>query len=700
MILLDQIVVALSGALDGAISALKQDAGRRGSDRIVTVGRRRLDQFKYALIQLKPTADVCEELVEFLVDYLGTSHVGIYLWNESEGTFSLQQEIPGVRHGWRVFEPFLMHMADHDAMVLKDRPVSGLHSDVLQQRDEFFQQTNSDLIVPLVLNESLLGILFIGPPGAIDWTPARMNAISEVRSLVTMALSNSILYARLQGILEHLEEKVKERTRKLEEAQAHLVQSEKMAMLGVMIAGIAHEINTPAGVIFGGSMNLQQNLEGVLNHIPPLLAVLGEDRLKELMEICLEQSRKKIHVSGGFKKKKELQSALAESLPLPIKQKLAAHLVETGMYEKPEDLQSSGVARILESFESLTGNFKGVKGDAKGTSSGELAGSVSASDESAGSVTASGQTSGGEVTVGDGAPGPSSGGNGAVEARLQGLLEFITLVSSTGKNLSNIQGSIESIVRIVRALKSYSHPGQKTFGAARVEEGLNNTLIILSSVWKGQLQVQRDLQETPEIECDADELNQVWTNLLTNAWQAMKGQQDATITVRSRYLENAETRIKEMYESRPGLVSAAVGELKGPAVCIFIEDNGPGIPADHIEKIWDPFFTTKDQGEGSGLGLSIVRRIVEEHGGAIGVRSAASRSRGSGSQQTENPSDSQKPKSSNSESDPAPGHGTAFCVLLPLHQDEQTIKKKEARNKDMQDLRREDRNQSMPFKFR
>lgn len=653
----------MSGALDGAINAMR-DPGRRGSDRIVTVGRRRLDQFKYALIQLRPTEEVCEELVDFLVDYLQSDHIGIYLWDESEGTFSLQKEMPGVRHGWRVFEPFLMHMADHDAIIQRDQPVPGLLPEVAAQRDSFFKETNSEVIVPLVLNESLLGILFIGPPGTIDWTAARLNALSEVRSLVTMALSNSILYARLQGILEHLEEKVKERTRKLEETQAHLVQSEKMAMLGVMIAGIAHEINTPAGVIFGGSMNLQQNLDGVLDHIPALLAILGEERLRELLHLSLEQSRQKIHVSGAFKKKKELQKELENRWPGVDLQKLVGHLVETGFYKGSEDLQSAGIGKILSAYELVRSAEKNaIQPEANADfPPEELSGSgnVSRNLEDSGPTDAKESETGGIRS------------QTSIERRSprEQLLEFLKLISSTGKNLSNIHGSIESIVRIVRALKSYSHPGQKTFGAAPVEEGLSNTLIILSSVWKGQLQVNRNLGETPEIECDADELNQVWTNLFTNSWQALQGQSDAQITVSTRFLKDATSDLLEEHRSGNGVVAALVGTVKGPAVCVTIEDNGPGIPAAHIEKIWDPFFTTKDQGEGSGLGLSIVRRIVEEHGGSIGVRSRT----------TDNT-------------------GTRFTVALPLHQGEDMVRKKEARGRELSQIRNDSRN-SMPFKFR
>lgn len=668
----------MAGALDGAIRSLNEDSGRRGSDRLVKVGRRRLDQFKYALIQLKPTEDVCEELVQFLVDYLGTDHVGIYLWNESEGTFSLQQEIPGVRHGWRVFEPFLMYMADNDSMVLRNRSLSGLPSEVVRQKEDFFEQTDSDLIIPLVLNESLLGIVFIGPPGSIEWNASRLNALSEVRSLVTMALSNSILYARLQGILENLEEKVKERTRRLEETQAHLVQSEKMAMLGVMIAGIAHEINTPAGVIFGGSMNLEQNLQGVLDHSPYLLNRLGEERLKELMHISLEQSRKKIHVSGAFKKKKELQNALEPWNGLADLNKLVGHLVETGVYSTPEDLHSEAMETILRAFQELHSQSSSDARSGR-AAHGAPDDSVASSGRAAhgppdDSLTSATHGPAGASSYEEGSHPPDvSSDVSADDSAGERLLEFLKLISSTGKNLSNIRGSIESIVRIVRALKSYSHPGQKTFGPAKVEEGLNNTLIILSSVWKGNVNVEKDIQQTPDIECDADELNQVWTNLLTNSWQAMKGQQDATLYVSTRYLEDARSIMEEVRSTDTSRGSSAVvGEVSGPGVCVTIRDNGPGIPSEHIEKIWDPFFTTKDQGEGSGLGLSIVRRIVEEHGGAVAVRTGLK----------------------------ADGGGTQFCVILPREQDEETLKKKEVRSRELAELKREERGQSMPFKFR
>jgi signal transduction histidine kinase len=107
------------------------------------------------------------------------------------------------------------------------------------------------------------------------------------------------------------------------------------------------------------------------------------------------------------------------------------------------------------------------------------------------------------------------------------------------------------------------------------------------------ISVTRNYAELPAVPVYVDELNQVWTNLIHNAVQALGGRGDIII----------ETR------------------LDGPYVAITIEDNGPGIPPDVMPRIFDPFFTTKPKGEGTGLGLGIVKQIVDKHGGKIDVSS-------------------------------------------------------------------------------
>ena len=122
-----------------------------------------------------------------------------------------------------------------------------------------------------------------------------------------------------------------------------------------------------------------------------------------------------------------------------------------------------------------------------------------------------------------------------------------------------------------------------------------------SHVARGQVQVRVHLpEELPSIQGDPHQLRQIFTNLLTNAFEALGGKGDVAI-VATPFVEEG----------------PAGGEPQGPMVQVEVTDNGPGMPADVLEKIFSPFFTTKPQG--SGLGLAIVRKIVDAHDGRIDV---------------------------------------------------------------------------------
>jgi signal transduction histidine kinase len=161
--------------------------------------------------------------------------------------------------------------------------------------------------------------------------------------------------------------------------------------------------------------------------------------------------------------------------------------------------------------------------------------------------------------------------------------------------IQEIGHGTERIAEIVKALKGYSYMDQAPIQAVDVSEGLNNTLVMLSSKLKKGVKVAVDFPENlPRIQGFGSELNQVWTNLIDNAVGAMDGK--------------GELELKS-YED-------------GGCVVVEITDNGPGIPADVQDKIFDPFFTTKAPGEGTGLGLNISHGIiVEKHGGQISVES-------------------------------------------------------------------------------
>jgi len=144
-------------------------------------------------------------------------------------------------------------------------------------------------------------------------------------------------------------------------------------------------------------------------------------------------------------------------------------------------------------------------------------------------------------------------------------------------------------------MKSYAYLGQAPVQNVDLHEGIDNTLVILRGKLKQGITVRREFAaDLPVIQAFGSELNQVWTNILDNAADAMGGQ--GSITIRTR--------------------------RSGPWAVVEIEDDGPGIPPEIQSRIFDPFFTTKDPGMGTGLGLSTTYSIVtEKHKGEISVRS-------------------------------------------------------------------------------
>ena len=143
--------------------------------------------------------------------------------------------------------------------------------------------------------------------------------------------------------------------------------------------------------------------------------------------------------------------------------------------------------------------------------------------------------------------------------------------------------------------RSYSQLDRASVQLVDVTEGLESTLVMLAHKLKNGISVERDYgEDVPRIEAFAGELNQVWTNLIDNAIDAMDG--EGTLLV----------------STRP----------QGDGVVVEIADTGHGFPEAVQTHAFEPFFTTKDVGEGTGLGLDISRRIVvDRHGGEITIDS-------------------------------------------------------------------------------
>lgn len=167
----------------------------------------------------------------------------------------------------------------------------------------------------------------------------------------------------------------------------------------------------------------------------------------------------------------------------------------------------------------------------------------------------------------------------------------------------------ERIRDVVQNLRLFSRIDDAECKRVDLHESIDSTLRLLSRYYgSGRIRLVRNYGKLPPVDCYAGQLNQVWTNLLVNAAQAIKGEGEVRIS----------------------------SSVEGEMVMIAISDTGSGIEPDKLNRIFDPFFTTKPVGEGTGLGLSISYGIIEKHGGSINVESTI-------------------------------GTGTTFTVSLPIH---------------------------------
>jgi two-component system, NtrC family, sensor kinase len=166
----------------------------------------------------------------------------------------------------------------------------------------------------------------------------------------------------------------------------------------------------------------------------------------------------------------------------------------------------------------------------------------------------------------------------------------------------------ERIREIVRNLRLFSRLDEAEFKKVDLHESIDSTLRLLAHYYGARrIRLVKEYGKLPLVNCYAGQLNQVWTNLLVNAAQAIEGEGEVKISSR----------------------------VEGESALITISDTGCGIEPGELRKIFDPFFTTKPVGEGTGLGLSISYGIVEKHRGTISAESV-------------------------------PGAGTKFCVSIPI----------------------------------
>ncbi|HAZ47652.1 MAG TPA: serine/threonine protein kinase [Cyanobacteria bacterium UBA11369] len=402
------------------------------------------------------------------------------------------------------------------------------------------QQPKSILCLPIQHQGKAIALLYLeNNLISSAFTPERLELLKVLSAQAAISLSNAQLYAQVKQsekiLAEYnrtLEQQVAKRTQELSQAlqqlkntQDELIQSEKMAALGQLVAGVAHEVNTPLGAITSSIKNIDNFWKKNLDNLTAIFLEISP-QIKPYFLALLQKSSEQ-NQTLSTREQRQIKKALAEQLK--------AHQVanETAI---ANTLLNIGIYDNIENFLPLLYH-------------------------------------------------PES----------QKILQIANQIANVQISTKTIITAAERAAKVVFALKTYARydsMGEKV--KANLINGIETILTLYQNQTKHGVEIIRNFDDSiPEISCYPDELNQVWTNLIHNALQAMdyKGK----LTIDANQQENQ--------------------------IHIGITDSGKGIPPEIMPKIFQPFFTTKPAGEGSGLGLDIVRKIVEKHKGQISVQS-------------------------------------------------------------------------------
>ena len=362
---------------------------------------------------------------------------------------------------------------------------------------------------------------------AVDpWLPVPAQLASGELASVFFGINLTVVSSCVFGLTLYFvrsrhaaTQELAEKNRQLAASQQALIQSEKMAALGQLVAGVAHELNTPLGAIRASVENMTSAIAAVIATLPKVLGKLddtGRDRFDAMI------SHAAMAVPMTSREERSARKAMTTEL-------------EIAGIEDPrrvaETLVDIGITSNLEHHMPLLKR----------------------------------------------------------EDRLD-LLQGAYDVTSLSRNCDNIHLASDRAAKIVFALKTYAHPGAEGSSESRsLADGLDTVITLYRNQIKHGVELVREYEDEGQIPGRHDQLNQVWTNLVHNALQAMNHK--GTLTIRTSGTEDT--------------------------VRVSIGDTGGGIPKNIQPRLFEPFFTTKEAGEGSGLGLSICREIIDAHGGTI-----------------------------------------------------------------------------------
>jgi signal transduction histidine kinase len=352
------------------------------------------------------------------------------------------------------------------------------------------------------------------------------------KSFNDMAQQLESSFFKLEEYSQTLEQKVEERTQELSQTlvnlqttQAELIQSGKMAALGQLTASVAHEVNTPLGVIRSATGNIIATLNVLLPQLPVLMQRLNsrqQTAFIALVNTSLQQ-----------------QQSLSTKEERQLRRRLQTELDALGLVESQEIAIQLTLLRIESSLEVYQHLLEAPDCDE--------------------------------------------------------ILQVAYKLVQQNQNAISIQQEVDRAAKIVFALKTYSHRSSdaEETSLIQISECLEIALTLYQNRLKQGIEVIRKYEPVPDLLCNPDALTQVWVNLIDNAIYAI---------------------------GKVGTLEIAIAPRSGQVV-VEITNSGAEIPEEIRLRLFEPFFTTKPRGEGSGLGLDIVRQIIQKHGGDIQVSS-------------------------------------------------------------------------------
>ncbi|NEO55612.1 MAG: GAF domain-containing protein [Okeania sp. SIO3B5] len=476
-----------------------------------------------------------QEITELASNILNVEKTSVWLYSEDKSELKCADsyEISTTQHSQEnlLFTgkiPLLFQNINYPDIILENNEDNiDKHLNTQVKLVDYFSpiSVSSTLNIPINFKGQITGFICLDNKGNNrNWEVEEQNFGSYLAYMTALAMeSRDRLQAEFN--LRQKNQELATTLQQLQTAQQELIQSEKMVALGQLVAGVAHEINTPLGAINSSINSIANFWKTYLEKLPIFFKELSPERQEDFFALLKKSNSGRTSLST--REQRQIKRNLVSQLKTYLVDRgttIANYLVGIGVYDN------------LEEFLPLL----------RDSNSEEI---------------------------------------------LKIAYQFANVQTSS----HTIRTAAERAAKVVFALKTYARydsTGEKI--KANVLEGIETVLTLYHNKIKHGVEVIKEFDNSlPPIECYPDELNQVWTNLIHNALQAMEYHGSLTIQA-----THSDANIK-----------------------VSITDSGQGIPPEIMSKIFQPFFTTKPAGEGSGLGLDIVKKIVEKHDGNIEVKS-------------------------------------------------------------------------------